>query len=382
MRSLFTSALFAALAAPAAAADLPAWRTGFESTIAQVKRIDHEGKNGKPAADAARKLAALPPDALPELLAASKGANPLAANLLRSAAETIVDRAATEKKPLPAKELEAFVTDTAGEPRARRFAYELLLKSDPAAEQRLISRFLTDPSPELRRDAVAHQIAEADRLKADGKAEEAKAAYQEALTGAIDDDQVRTIVEALNGFGVEIDLQRHFGFITKWHVIGPFDNRGMKGFDATYPPEEKVDLSATYQGQLGEVSWKEIATEDPYGVVDIGKQIENYKGSAMYLAAEFDSSEARRVEVRIGTPNAWKLWVNGDFLFGREEYHRGEELDQYRVPAALKPGRNLILFKILQNEQDDDWAQSYKFRLRISDPAGQAVLPALARTSE
>ncbi|HEX6987399.1 MAG TPA: hypothetical protein VF170_18620, partial [Planctomycetaceae bacterium] len=80
--------------------------------------------------------------------------------------------------------------------------------------------------------------------------------------------------------------------------------------------------------------------------------------------------------------NAWKLWVNGEFLFGREEYHRGMELDQYRVPATLKPGRNVILLKILQNEQDDDWAQSYKFRLRVCDPTGVAVLPTGSTASE
>src|SRR5688500_12860602 len=106
MRVMVVAGLIAALAVPAAWADTPAWAKDLESSVAEVKRIDHEGKNGKTAADAARKLAALPPDALSGVLAASKGANPLAANLLRSAAETIVDRATAEKKPLPAKELE------------------------------------------------------------------------------------------------------------------------------------------------------------------------------------------------------------------------------------------------------------------------------------
>lgn len=376
MRPLFTSALLAAVAASAAAADPPAWRPRAETAIAEVKRIGHEGRNGPAAAEAARRLAELPPDAIPAILTATKDANPLAANLLRAAVEAIVDRAGDSDAPLPTEQLEVFIRDPGHDARARRLAYELVLKADPAAEQRLIPGLLTDPSPELRRDAVAYRLAEAERLKATGANDEAKAAYQEALTGAIHDDQVRTIVDALKGYGVEIDLQRHFGFITDWRIIGPFDNRDMKGFEAVHPPEQQVSFDATYPGQLGEVSWRPISTDDPYGVIDIAKQVQNYKGSAMYLAAEFDAAESRSVEVRLGTPNSWKLWVNGEFLFGREEYHRGEELDQYRVPAALRAGRNLILLKILQNEQTEDWAQSYKFRLRVTDPAGQAVLPA------
>lgn len=367
MRPLFTSALVAAAAACATAADPPSWRRGAEAAIAEVKQIGHESKNARTAIPAARKLAQLPPDAIPAILTAAKDANPLAANLLLASIETIVDRAGASKTPLPTNQLEAFLHDTDQDPRARRFAFELLTRTDPAAEARLVPTFLHDPSPELRRDAVAYTLAEADRLKASGKNDEAKAAYEKALSGAIHDDQVRTIVEALKGYGDEIDLQKHFGFITAWRIIGPFDNRGMLGFEAVYPPEQQVDLDATYQGQLGEVSWQPIATEDPYGVIDIAKQVENYKGSAMYLAAEFDAAESRPVEIRLGTPNSWKLWVNGEFLFGREEYHRGEELDQYRVPATLQAGRNLILLKILQNEQSDDWAQSYKFRLRVTD---------------
>jgi predicted enzyme related to lactoylglutathione lyase len=97
------------------------------------------------------------------------------------------------------------------------------------------------------------------------------------------------------------------------------------------------------------------------------------EGAAMYAATEFASATERPVEIRIGTPNAWKLWVNGRLLFAREEYHRGMSLDQYRVAAVLREGTNTILLKICQNEQDEDWAQRYQFQLRVCDEAGAAV---------
>jgi hypothetical protein len=370
-----------ALSAVVSAAEPPVWSQGFHIDVNDVKSIGHEGKNGPRAAAAARRLADLPPEAIPSILEACRGANPLAANLLRSAVETIADRARAKGTPLPTDDLVAFIGRTDQAPRARRLAWELVRQADPKTADRLLDGMLRDPSPELRRDAVARRLDEADRLKAAGKNDDAKASYEQALAGAIDDDQVRKAVEGLKTFGVTVDIQKHFGFVTNWQVIGPFDNHEMKGFAAVYPPEQKVDLAATYQGKLGEVAWKPISTSDPYGVLDIAKQLGDDKGSAMYFAAEFDAPAARPAEIRIGTPNAWKLWLNGEFLFGREEYHRGEELDQYRVPAQFKAGKNLILLKVLQNEQTDASAQSYKFRLRVCDSTGQAILPATPQTA-
>ena len=50
-------------------------------------------------------------------------------------------------------------------------------------------------------------------------------------------------------------------------------------------------------------------------------------------------------------------------------------IDQYRVPAKLKAGKNVILLKLCQNEQEDDWAQRYQIQIRVCDPSGVAVLP-------
>ncbi|MGC1275372.1 MAG: hypothetical protein WBC44_16825 [Planctomycetaceae bacterium] len=346
----------------------------FPTAIADILSVDREGKNGQKAATAAKHLAAMSPEAILPILKAFPNANPLAANLLRSSIETIADRAEDAGMPLPTDELAAFAAAEQYDPRARRLAYELAVKSDPSVAKRLIPRMLADPGPEFRRDAVAHWIAEAERFRTAGQEDEAKAAWHKALSGAIYDDQVRTIVKALDGYGEKVDVRRHFGFINDWKLIGPFDNRGMKGFAASYPPEKSTDFDATYAGKQGDVAWKPISTDDPYGQLDLTKHLDDDKGTAVYLAAEFKSPHERPVEIRLGTPNAWKLWVNGDFLFGREEYHRGAELDQYRVPATLRAGTNMILLKMLQNEQTEDYAKHFAFRLRVCDATGVAVL--------
>ena len=130
------------------------------------------------------------------------------------------------------------------------------------------------------------------------------------------------------------------------------------------------------RGQLGETRWQKLSTAHDYGILDIAKTLKPYKGAVMYATTTFVSNSARSVELRLGTPNAWKLWVNGQLQFSREEYHRGMKLDQYRVPCVLKPGANTILLKICQNEQDQDWAQRYQFQVRTCDVSGIAVLSA------
>jgi hypothetical protein len=177
----------------------------------------------------------------------------------------------------------------------------------------------------------------------------------------------------LKALGDKVDLQKHFGFLTKWRIIGPFDNKMFIGFEAVYAPEKSVDLAAKLQGQSGEVSWAEISTADDFGILDIAKSVAPHKGAVMYLATTFNSDRDRAVEVRLGTPNAWKVWVNGQFAFGRDEYHRGMAVDQYRVKATLKAGDNVILVKLCQNEQTEDWAQRYQLQLRVSDSSGIAI---------
>ena len=137
--------------------------------------------------------------------------------------------------------------------------------------------------------------------------------------------------------------------------------------------EKSIELAAKLTGQSGEVSWGDVTTKDDFGVIDIAKSLSPYKGAVMYLTTNFVSDRDRTVELRLGTPNAWKVWVNGQLLFGRDEYHRGMAIDQYRVKAALKSGTNSVLVKLCQNEQTEDWAQRYQLQLRVCDSSGVAI---------
>jgi hypothetical protein len=314
------------------------------------------------------------------ILQGFRKASPVGENWLRNAFEQIDSDLTAAKKTIPPKVLEGFIADVSNAPAARRLAYESLRRQDPAAEARLIPGLLLDPSPEFRRDAVALLVKEA--AAAEGPA--AIALYRRAFSGAVHEDQVKQISEALRKAGETVDISRHFGFVSSWMIAGPFDNREEKGFAVAYAPEAEItadgpDLAREYDGMdAKKVRWQAIETSDDFGVVDIAKQIENYKGSAMYASAVWNSSAAQTLQVRLGTPNAWKLWVNGKLVFEREEYHRSSQMDQYAVPISLQAGRNTIALKICQNEQTQDWAQKYQYQLRICDTTGAGVLPVTA----
>ena len=356
-----------------------------------ILAVGPEGRGHREAALAWRKLSAADGAALPDVLAALDEANPLAANWLRSAAETIADRQLNRGHKLPTDGLEKFVLDVRHQPRVRRFAFELLVKADATAPDRLIPNMLDDPGTEFRRDAVQRLLDEAARLKTSETPHEIcgqlRQIYLKALGGAREPDQTETIVQALETLGHRVHLPEHFGFIMDWTLIGPFDNSANGGFDTSYPPESEVDLKARYAGKTADVAWTTYLTSDKYGLVDLVKAAGPGTGAAAYAASEFSVAAEQAVELRLTTSNAWKLWVNGRLIAKCDEYHRHmvpdrdetktfmkPEFDQYRLKTVLKKGNNTILLKVCQNEQTLDWAQLWQFQLRVCDDVGRAIL--------
>lgn len=348
--------------------------TPIDQQIGVILAIDKEGAGNEKGTAAWEQLASRDAYAIPALLGAIDRANPIAANYLRSAVDAVAERALHENSPMPAGEFEKFLADTEHLPRSRRLAFELLASVDPSAKDRWIPKFLLDPSPELRREGVAYWVGQAEAALADGKNQEALALFQKALQGAVDEDQTKSISKRMEELGEKVDLATHFGLVQDWKVIGPFDNTGEKGFDVVYPPETVLDFAAKYPGKNGEVAWKDYITKDAMGTLDLLEAIEQGKGVIAYAVTNFRLDAPRQAQIRFGTPNGWKLWVNGELIFARDEYHSGNQFDQYSYDVDLKAGDNLVLFKCCQNEQTETWTNVWGFQLRVCDSSGTAVL--------
>jgi len=357
-----------------------------DALSAALRAVGPKGQGHREASRAWRALSKADADQLPAILAAMQGSGKLAENWFRAVVEAVAQHQLDSGGELPIKALEKFLADTKQLPRARRLAYELIASVDKDAESRLIPELLNDPSLELRRDAVAVALIKAAALETAGQKEAAAAAYAKAFAAARDLDQIKEAATKLRSFKQPVNVPLHMGFVMHWYLIGPFDNTDKKGFDVAYPPEKEIDLTATYQGKLGKVRWFEHTTTDEYGIVDLNasfhrpkdgnayKLTPEHKGAIAYAVSTFVSDRERDVDLRLGCINANKVWLNGKLLTANQVYHAGMEVDQYLAPGHLKKGRNQILVKICQNEQQESWAQRWQFQLRVCDRIGTAVL--------
>lgn len=348
----------------------------WSAPLEQIRQVGPEGAGNAEAAEAWNALTALGPEMLVPVLAAMEGSGPLARNWMRTAVETVFDRELAAKGDLPKEAIKAFVLERGNEPNARRLAYELYAKLAPEEAAALVPGFADDPSPALRRDAVAKLLAEGRAQLEAGETEKSLATLQAALDAAREVDQIDAVTKLLREkLEQKVDLPKHFGFLSHWHLIAPFDNSERAGFERVYSPEREIDLEAEYEGKDGKpVKWQAYATPDDYGKVDFNQPFGPLKKVVGYAYTEFNAAGARDAEIRLGCKNAWKVWFNGELLFGRDEYHRGQRIDQYTLPVKLKEGKNTVLVKACQNEQEQDWTVQWEFQLRVCDATGTAIL--------
>ncbi len=343
------------------------------SLLLRIKAVGKEGVGNVDASKAWKELVAKGPAVMPDVLAGMDDANPVAVNWLRAAIESIQDKAAQSGQKVPADKIDAFLKDTRHHGRARRLAYECLVRLDPKVPERLLPKMLDDPSSEIRRDAVAVKL-EAGMKSTFENEDAQKKFYHDLLTRARDRDQVNTISAELKKLKVNVDLTAHFGFVTRWLLIGPFDNVKGVGFHNAYAPEKGFDLKSDYLGKGNErVRWTEHTTEKPMGMVDLNEAVGKLKGAVVYAYAAIASEGERPVELRAGSNNAVRMWLNGKEVYFREEYHHGFDMDQHVGKGMLKKGRNEILIKVCQNEQTESWAQLWSFQLRVCDALGAAT---------
>ena len=347
-----------------------------------IRAVGSEGRGNREASAAWKKLAESKAAMLLPILEAMDGANDYALNWLRAAFDVIANRELREGATLPLPEMGKFLLDTRHNPRARRLAFELIGRVDPSTKDKLLVGMLNDPSLEIRLDAVQKAIDQAGQSLAASNSTGATLLFQQALSAARDARQIDDIAKKLKDLGQPVDLPKHFGFLTQWKVIGPFDNTGNKGFETAFPPEQKIDFTAEYEGKTGKVRWQDYVSQHKYGMVDMNQPCGKLKEVTAYATMDFISDRAQPVELRLGGKNSWKVWLNGKLLFGRDEYHANAEIDQYPMPAQLQAGRNVILVKVCQNDQVEKWTNEWEFQLRITDALGTPIVSAVQAGAE
>ena len=149
-----------------------------------------------------------------------------------------------------------------------------------------------------------------------------------------------------------------------WFIIGPFDNTDNKGLTVAYPPENEINLSATYQGKTGEVKWQKVQDGFINGQLDFTRIFTPNEWVVAYALIDLISPDDRKVQLRIGSDDGVKVWLNGQVVW-TNQVPRSLNLDQDIVTVELKKGTNRLLFKVDQGMVD--WG----LVVRITDEKGQ-----------
>lgn len=324
------------------------------------------GGNSELLAQKWKALVAEGQEGVPSILKAMDPNKPLGLNWLRPALDAVLEK--EKATPVTINALESFVKDSTQAGVARRQAFEWLQKVESPKAQSLVPGFLNDQNPELRREAIAAELV---AIKGLPKGKEVLQKSQNLLKVACDLDQVSELAKILKAEGVEVDLLKHYGFLTDWAVLGVFDNTMEAGFDKAYPVEPIPDATKSYVGKDGKpAQWFTIKATSLEGVVDLNKLIGKEKSAVAYAWSRVESDKDQEVEVRLGCITSLKVWLNGELVFQRDEYHHGQNANQHIARCKLKKGTNDLVIKVCQNNQKDSWAQNWQFQARFTDFAG------------
>lgn len=312
---------------------------------------------------------------LPELLEAMNTDDAVVANWLRSVYEDILARELKKKSPvLPLKFLNALVRDQSFSGRTRRLVFNLLTRLQPESRNSILGEMLADP--EFGSEAIALTIAAGDHARDAGNTTEAAEKYQLAFAKARTRNHWSAAANRLDSLGEKVSIVERMGYVNRWYVVGPFDAPGTSGFDLKLPPEQKIDLQATYPGQGGRrISWKLYETPDRFGQLNLLQGIAGCEEAVGYAYAEIFVEHAADAQIRCGADDNCSVWLNDELVFAREQWLNGIRPDRFSAPVRLRVGRNRLLAKICQGPHHKNPAvgNNWSFQLRICDSMGVGI---------
>jgi hypothetical protein len=130
-----------------------------------------------------------------------------------------------------------------------------------------------------------------------------------------------------------------------WMIIGPFDNTDGAGFETPYSPEKEIDFSKEYPGKEKAVKWFRPKPGPIDGFLDLAALIGRKDWVVAYAAVSLESPQARMMELRVGSDDDFKAWLNGELVLSRNA-DRGAVADQDVAAVTLRKGENQLLLKI------------------------------------
>jgi transglutaminase-like putative cysteine protease/tetratricopeptide (TPR) repeat protein len=161
------------------------------------------------------------------------------------------------------------------------------------------------------------------------------------------------------------------GFITRWLVVGPFDNEGRAGLDRPAGPEEqrraRIDPDAEFPGQARAVRWRLLPDEvASLGRVPLDAMVRPSVNACAYAHTTVRVTAAGPAVLRLGASGAVRAWVDGREVL-RDPSVRRAFPDRDAVPLTLTAGLHRLLLKVCTDER------GMAFYARLTRPDGAAL---------
>lgn len=172
--------------------------------------------------------------------------------------------------------------------------------------------------------------------------------------------------------------RERLGLLTRFWVVGPFDNEGRTGHATVFAPERALlaplDPAARFDGKERAVSWRLMPPIATQGMVSLDTLLRPDTNVTAYLTTLVHVPRATRAAVRTGSSGAIKVWVDGALALDRDVY-RPARIDQDVAPCRLHAGWNRVTVKL--SVLDGPW----RLFVRLTAPDG-APLPGLTTSTE
>jgi hypothetical protein len=186
------------------------------------------------------------------------------------------------------------------------------------------------------------------------------------------------VLELGMAFPIEVIL---LPSINRWHILGPFDRPGAQGLAKVFPPESKIDFTATYDGKDGKkTGWRtyrrivnpgdDLTSEFLVDFDDVfGKRVND---AVVYGFVYLDAAQDVDATLALGSDDGVAIWLNGKEIY-RNDIRRSYSSKSDLVPAHLKQGRNTLLVKVSQGGGDGG------FCVHVQDDQGKPLTSVKAR---
>jgi hypothetical protein len=135
--------------------------------------------------------------------------------------------------------------------------------------------------------------------------------------------------------------------IDSWYVVGPWPNPKRVNRERRYPPENKVDLDATYVGLGGRpLKWQFVqATKNNRHPAYIRPPLAR-EYTIYYFYTEIWSDEDRDLWFVTGSDDKSKVWINDMLVWESAAEHKGWKIGEGYRKVHLKKGANRILYRL------------------------------------